>query len=240
MEVYLNSITGIEDAIISMYMSKRSWNREDEERIRSLCGRVLKRNGNLKKNIDSKDYEEFKNLFNRTLKIGRKHITLLRFIDFSFTVEGLHRGGQDDWDSHVKRFENRIVRSSTRLAKFENEKSSFYEGKILTTDEAAKMLNLNFPETVFKDGKYYKKTINGYVDEQFIEDKDVLRGLYMLSIPSNFIFKINLAEFPHVFVQRNKDSGANDEVKEACEAMADLIESFHSEINREYLLSVET
>ena len=33
MKVYVNKITGIDDAIVSMFMSKRSWTRELEEDI---------------------------------------------------------------------------------------------------------------------------------------------------------------------------------------------------------------
>ena len=54
-----------------------------------------------------------------------------------------------------------------------------------------------------------------------MEDKrDVKRGLYMLSIPSNFIFKINVTEFAHVYKERNCKGGANPEVKAAVEDMA--------------------
>lgn len=45
MEVYLNSIHGIDDAMVSMLMSKRSWSREKELDIRALCERVTDRNG---------------------------------------------------------------------------------------------------------------------------------------------------------------------------------------------------
>ena len=76
------------------------------------------------------------------LRMGRRHITVLRFIDISIMTEGIHRGGQDDIDSHVKRFENKVIRSSTRLAEFNNEKSDYYEGKIMTTDEALKILKI--------------------------------------------------------------------------------------------------
>ncbi len=53
-----------------------------------------------------------------------------RFLDFSFTVYNLHRAGQDDLDSHAKRMENRIIRSSTRLADFAaGEMSDYYKGQ---------------------------------------------------------------------------------------------------------------
>ena len=61
----------------------------------------------------------------------------------------------------------------------------------------------------------------------------------MLSIPSNFISKINLCEWGHVFQQRNKDGGANPEVKEWAEEVMKQINDFHGQITREYVLSIE-
>lgn len=37
MKTYLNQISGIDDAIVSMFMSKRSWTREKELHIRDIC-----------------------------------------------------------------------------------------------------------------------------------------------------------------------------------------------------------
>ena len=47
MKVYVNEITGIADAIVSMFMSKRSWTREMEMEIRQVCERVLTRQGRI-------------------------------------------------------------------------------------------------------------------------------------------------------------------------------------------------
>ena len=178
---------------------------------------------------------------NTLLKWGRRHITMLKFIDISITVEGLHRGGQDDWDAHAQRLNNRIIRNSTRLAEFqEGEKSEFYQGKILTTDEALAVIEMKAPDTIIKDGVTYVKTVNGYIDERYKDDKDVKRGLYMLSIPSNFIFKVNLAEFAHVFQERNKDGGANPEVKLLAETIvSELQRVTNGYINRELLLQIK-
>lgn len=237
MVVYLNEITGITDAIVSMFMSKRSWNRELETKIRDVCGRVLERNGKLKKYDASCDKQEdfdcFANWLNTLVKWGWTHTTMLRFIDMSITVEGLHRAGQDDWDSHAKRFNNRIIRTSTRLSEFHYEVSQWYEDKIIATDMAMDLIGTKLPERVTKDGITYVKAVNGYIREDLQDDPDVKRGLYMLSIPSSFIFKIDLTEWGHVYKERNENGSANPEVKLCCEAIADQIEEFHQQFNRE-------
>lgn len=224
MRVFLNSIVGIDDAIVSMQMSKRSWTREKEIEIRKTVKEVFDPVTGIHNNYSPDSFLKFDRWMKKLTSIGICHITLLRFIDFSITVEGVHRGGQDDWDSHAERFDNRIVRSSTRLATFGNEKSTYYADKILSTDDALAILGLSLPETVKRDGVTYVRATNGYIREDYVDSNDVKRGLYMLSIPSNFIFKINLTEWAHVYKERNKDGSANPEVKELCEAIADLIE----------------
>lgn len=233
MKVYLNSITGIEDAIVACYISKRTWTRELEEDIRNTCARVFDRNGKLYDTVDNDDYVKFCNWMNVLVRWGWKHITLLRYIDFSITVEGLHRGGQDDWDAHAKRYENRIIRSSTRLAEFGDEMSDYYKDKICPTDKALQLLEIQVPDEITLDGVKYVKTVNGYVREDLKDNKDAKRGLYMLSIPSNFLFKVNLTEWAHVFKERNKDGAANPEVKDCCEMIADKIEETLRWFNRE-------
>ena len=37
MKIYVNEITGIAYAIVSMFMSRRSWTREKELEIRGVC-----------------------------------------------------------------------------------------------------------------------------------------------------------------------------------------------------------
>lgn len=239
MNVYLNEITGIDDAFVSMFMSKRSWSRELECEIRTVCKNVLTHNGALKKDCDKQDLEKFNGWMDSLLKWGWKHITMLRFIDFSITVEGLHRAGQDDWDAHACRFNNRIIRSSTRLANFGNEISEWYEDKILPTDIALKNLGLSIPEEVFINGETYVKAINGYVRKDLANNSDVKRGLYMLSIPSNFIFKVNLTEWAHVYKERNAQGAANPEVKLCCESIADQLETFHKQFNRDLFRKIE-
>lgn len=241
MNVYLHSIDGIADAIISMHMSKRTWTRDLEQEIYRIVNKVLDRNGRYQIAPDSDDPDvlQFNDWMSKLTKWGRHHITMLKFIDLSITVEGLHRGGQDDWDSHAKRFDNRIIRSSTRLARFGNEMSDYYKGKIMTTDDMAHELGIPLPDHVVKDGKMYVKTVNGYILEDMKDDNDVRRGLYMLSIPSNFIFRINLAEFAHVYKERNQNGHANPEVKECCEAIMSKLNEAQPLFTRELMLEIK-
>lgn len=241
MKVYVNEITGIADAIVSMFMSKRTWTRELECHIRDVCDCVLTYKGGISPLLPpfEKHLEEFNKWIDTLTKWGAQHITMLKFIDFSITVEGLHRAGQDDWDSHAKRFDNRIIRSSTRLANFGHEMSDYYKGKIIPMDEALSLAEIPVPAEIQVDGVDYVRTVNGYIREDLAENKDVRRGLYMLSIPSNFIFKVNLTEWSHVYKERNKDGTANPEVQECCEMIADQIETMVPQFNRELFLKIK-
>lgn len=220
MKVYVNKITGIDDAIVSMFMSRRTWTRELEMEVRDVCECVLDKNGYVRKDADPEKYANFSGWMDKLTKWGKQHITMLRFINFSVTVEGLHRGGQDDWDAHARRYENRIIRSSTRMSQFGYEMSDFYKDKILPTDMALEILGVQLPEKFEHNGKTYVKRVNGYIEELYADDKDVQRGLYMLSIPSNFIFDVNLTEWAHVYKERNSTGRAHPEVKECAEAIA--------------------
>lgn len=248
MKIYLNEITGLADAFTSMYMTKRNWTREKEVEIRKTVERVTGRNGYLMPpnhpalgNI-SKDLESYNDWMDKLLKFGVKHITLLRYIYFSITVEGLHRAGQDDWDAHAWRYNNCFIRTSTRAVNdvFKaGEKSDFYKDKILSSDEAFMYLGLTIPESFEKDGVTYVKTVNGYIREDMKDNQDVKRGLYMLSIPSNFIFKVNLTEWAHVYKQRNINGVANPEVKEVAEEIADQMAIMQPKFTRELFLKIE-
>jgi len=231
MKVYLNEISGIADAIVSLHMSKRTWSREFELEIHEVCKKVLDERGALK-DKESLEAEKFKIWMDMLAKWGWKHTTLLRYVDFSITVEGMHRGGQDDWDAHAKRFNNRILRSSTRLASFGYEMSDWYKGKIIPTDQALSHLKIEIPNKIEIKGQTYVKAINGYIQEDLADKQDVKRGLYMLSIPSNFIFKVDICEWAHVYKERNAQGTAHPEVKECCEAIADLLEAAHGQFSR--------
>ena len=239
MKIYVNEITGIADAIVSMFMSRRSWTREKELEIRGVCERVLTREGRIREDAGAEDLSKYNDWLGRLIKWGWHHITMLRFIDISVTVEGLHRAGQDDWDSHAARFNNRIIRNSTRLASFGQEMSGWYEGKIVPTDMALEYLGISAPEVIEKDGERFVMTVNGYIKEEYKDNPDVKRGLYMLSIPSNFIFKINLTEWGHVFKERNSQGTANPEVKQCCEGIADQIMEFQPRFDRELFLKIK-
>lgn len=223
MKVYLNKITGIDDALVSLLMSKRTWTREKELEIRKMVRSALTEEGFLKENE-----KDFLLQMDKLIKygVGYGHTTLLRFIDLSFTVEGLHRGGQDDFDSHAKRLDSRIVRSSTRLATFEQgEFSDYYKGKVLTPEDICGHLGIELPKEIDIDGTTYVKGAFGYIKKGLEDNKDVKRGLYPLGIPSNFIFKVQYPEFGHIYQHRCYGSTANPEVQQMVEmAREDLNE----------------
>ena len=247
MKIYLNSIAGIDDAIIAMHMSKRTWNAIMDDEIRHMCTVVNTRNGIFVPKAERGDnrldkyFDAYQEYMTKLLKWGRLHITLLKFIDISVTVEGLHRAGQDDWDSHAQRFQNRIVRSSTRLASFsDGEKSDFYRGKIKYPFEAMKDMGSTIPdEYTDADGIIWVRTDFGYINKEHLGRKDVHRGLYPLAIPSNFIFRCNLTDWSHVYKERNARSGANPEVKECCEAIADALINAQPLFSRELFMEIK-
>lgn len=227
MEVYLNRVDGIDDAIISMYLSKRTLTRELEMEIRNETAKCIQTNYDGVSPFGGiiEPSEKLCNWLNSLFKWGVKHYTMLRFIDLSFTVYGLHRAGQDDLDAHAMRMNNRIIRSSTRLADFSRgEVSDYYADKIIPTDVALAYLGITAPEELEYNGKTYVRATNGYIVKGMEDSKDVKRGLYMLSIPSNFIFRIQLTEFAHVYKERNISGGANPEVKKSVESMADQVD----------------
>ena len=240
MNVKVNSITGFEEAFVAMYISKRSWTPELDREIRDVCDDVLDTHGRIKDICKKENFEKFNKWLSMLLRMGRRHITVLRYVDITIMTEGIHRGGQDDIDSHARRFENKIIRSSTRLAEYsDGEMSDYYKGKIIPTDQALKILGIDVPESFEYMGRVYVKSPNGYVREEYKNNKDVKRGLYMLSIPSNFVSKINLCEWGHVFKERNKDGGANQEVKDWTEEVMKQITDYHNQITRDYVLTIE-
>lgn len=232
MKVYLNEINGLWNAIDAMYFSKRTWTREKELEIKKLYSADYDYWG-LRKYEDPIGKDLMK-LMDTVFRWSKKHITLARFIDFSFTIEGLHRGAQDDFDSHARRLENRIIRSSTRLGKFGYEKSDWYKGKIISTDEMFALQGVDLPETQVIDGVTWVKCVNGYVREDLQHDQDVVRGLYMLSIPSNFTFKVNATEFAHIVKERDQFSHAHPELREMITKCEIAIEKEIPQCNSDY------
>ena len=249
MEVYVNSITGIDDAICSMFVSRGGLTRELEDEIRRICevvndrrGRYLERDYVERDCYDNyPDFEQYEKWVKMLCNWGKKHITMLRFIDISCTVYGLHRAGQDDWDAHACRMNNRIVRTSSRIKNIKDESklqnmSDWYADKVLTTDAVLKILNNELPEEIVvneEDGeKTYVRAFNGYILKGYENNQDVKRGLYNLGFPSDFVFKVNLTEFSHIYKERNIDSGANPEVKLLCELLCDRIAEFQPMFTR--------
>lgn len=246
MNVYLNEVTGLADALTSMYMSKRTWTRELEEQIRHDCNIVDYLKACELSHVPAilQEYKDSENRMNKRIqsfcKFAWEHITMLDFITLSVTVEGLHRAGQDDWDAHAYRFNNRIIRSSTRLADFsKDEMSDFYKDKIIPTEMALDMLGIKTPQTIEKDGQTFVLAEGGYIREDLKNNRDAKRGLYRMCIPSNFIFKINLAQWAHVYKMRNKNGSANPEVKEVAERIQDEVEKVLPWFDREFIKKVK-
>lgn len=228
------------DLIRSMYMSKRHWDCDKEHELEEICRKSTDHSGRIKEDAP----EEFWSEVNKALAIGQKHTTLLRMLDISVYVQGLHRGAMDDFDSHAKRLESRIIRSSTRLGFFDpEEQSDWYRGKILTLGMAEVVTGTFLPKSVILGENEYIRVGGGYVKKGLEKDKDVLRGLLPLSIPCDFTFKCNLTEFAHIYRERGSSAnGANGtaapELQEMVEWIATRLEEWCPTINREYLLSV--
>lgn len=244
MRVYLKSIESMEDAIRTLYMSKRTWTPELDNHIRDMVSACTDRYGIPIKSGSSELNKEFDETVGKVIKYGKRHITMLRFLDFTVVVEGLHRGATDDFDAHAKRLENRIIRTSTRLSTYSaDEMSDWYKDKIIPTDMALARMGIVLPESISLDGKEYVKSENGYILDEFKNDRDVKRGLYMLSLPMNFTFKVNATEFAHIYKERgSKDGGAHGaaapELQEMIESLADQIENCYPQLNRDLWLEI--
>ena len=245
----VKSVKGFEDAFRCMFISKRTLTKDLSDEIDRVCRLVLNQNtGFMADSVANGDInQEAKDQFNKWLdmlcKMGRKHITVLRFIDISIMTWGMHRAGQDDIDSHAKRFDNRIIRSSTRIKggkDFLNaEMSAWYQDKIMTTGMAAESLGIELPKSFEKDGEEWVAVTNGYVRKSDVDNRDITRGLLMLSIPSDFQSKINVCEFAHVYKQRNSEGHANPEVKQWAEmVLAGIFDAF-PQFNRELMMEIE-
>lgn len=218
MKVYLRKITGIEDALVSMLMSRRSWSAEKEQKLRHLVNVNTTMTTGFDGFIVTEDYVHQMNLLEK-YAIEYHETTLLRFIDLTFVVEGLHRAAQDDFDAHAKRLDNRIIRASTRMGSFkEGEKSEYYKDKIMYPLEAFKAAGITIPEKVFDaDGDEYILRDFGYVRKDLADIQDVKRGLYPLAIPSNFICKVQYPELCHIVQFRDKSGHAHPELQKMIE-----------------------
>ena len=249
MDIALRSITGIEDAITTMFISKNSLTPEMEEDIIKTVQTVTDRNGAMKpenelsvlpQNITGK-YNDWMQMLT---KWGKIHITMLRFVQISCMVHGLHRAAQDDFDAHAMRLNNRIIRSSSRFAGIKDEShlqnlSEYYADKVMTTDAALKLLDKELPKEIKHDGKTYVRAFNGYIIKGMEDNQDIKRGLYNLGFPSNFIFQCNLTEFAHIYKERNEKGHANPELKKCVETITDEIIRMQPMFDRELLLAIK-
>ena len=227
MKVRVMSISGYVDACMALKMSKRSLTQEYEDSLREAVDCLIMSNGAFITDIPT----EYKDMFNLLVTeldkvakwgsgygvdsyIDAGHETLLKFIDLSVHVCGLHRGAMDDFRTHAYRMENRFVSSSTRHinAVDMDEMSDWYKDKIL----------YSIPE---KQLEGYVATPFGYVREGYENDPDVLRGLYPLAIPTEFIFKVNLQQMRHIYMRRNTLTHASPELGIMVEDIADQVEN---------------
>lgn len=249
MEFKLVEITGLAQAYAALKESKRNYDYEDHLRMMQLIRDHSDYRGFFIPSSERKAtplpaYAEEERVLLKTYEtmakwgagVGREeegawydagHETLLRFIDFTFAVIGLHRGAMDDLDSHAKRFDNRIVRSSTRYdgAYQQSERSDWYKDRILSVEEVLQALHRGIPKTATVNGKKYVKAANGYVLEGSEHDGDVLRGNYPMSIPMSATMKINLVDLRHVYMRRNKYTKASPELRDGIESLADQVEA---------------
>ena len=233
-------ISGWDSAIRCMYMSKNTYNEELEEKLvaaENFIG-AIKYLGDCE--LDEEGFallDWYQEQVEKVIKWGAVHYNLLKHVDFTCTVVGLHRGAQDDFDSHAERFDTRIIRMSTREKNNLDliEISDFYKGKILTFSDLNKKLSL--PEAITYDDAIYIKTSLGYVREDCVDDKDARRGLIPLAVSSSFTFKCDIAEFCHVFRERNEDGNANPELKQLVEMIAEEIENRYPLLTRDFLLT---
>lgn len=222
MKATVSKIAGIDDAILAFSYSKRTISQARRDEIRDLCQVVNDENGFMRERggLNGRSIERYNTELLKLIKYGvaHDHGTLLSFIDLSIEIDGLHRGGQDDWDAHAYRFHNRIVRSSTRLAKFTGaEKSEYYNGKVLTTEEVLGALDMNIGDVTLDGVNYNYVEGIGFVREDLMDEQDVVRGLYRLEMPCSSTTKINYRELRHVYKMRNEKTHAHPEVQAVVE-----------------------
>lgn len=233
MKFKLMEVRGLATACLSLKMSKRSYTREYELELRSAissCTRTDTGFFSSRHDGNAAAYDFLVGELNKVAKWGAGfgidgslqagHDTLLRFIDLHIHVEGLHYAGMADLDSHAMRMGNRIVRSSSRLTtKGSTELSNWYKDKVIPLWDVDK----NVPQHIERDGHTFVYNGFGYIREDLIEDKDVLRGLYPLGMASDCIFAVDLFDMRHIYKRRNAFTHAAPELREGIESLADQI-----------------
>lgn len=242
MNITYFKVDGWDGAIRSMYMSKNTYTNDLEERLRrveednfSTSDEGLHVSGYRKLRKDEFDWYESQK--EKVIKWGAVHYNLLKFVEITCTVSGLHRGAQDDFDAHAERFDTRIIRMSSREKNNMTltDVSDYYDGKILTFTDLIDKFKL--PESTLYNDAIYVRTPLGYVREDCVENKDVRRGLVPLAVSSTFTFKCDIAEFCHVFRERNADGNAHPELKELVEMIAKRLNDVHPLFTRDFLLT---
>lgn len=255
MRVHVIGISGYAEAINALRMSKgKFYSYEKLREIQQLVGLVTDEQGFLVdrtvykrkyaaindfffyNNKVTGDYDNDVAEFERLLGLTKdnamgkqKHQTLMEYLDISFITEGMHRGAQDDLDSHARSFNNRITRFSTRLAEIEEVKlSEWYKDKVIPYDPDI----LDIEPFIRVDGKIYNATPFGYVLEKHATvpaknglDKDVQRGLMPLGMASDAQWKIGASSLRYVYKMRSKFTKTNPELKLAMEMLADELEN---------------
>ena len=233
-------ITGWGDAIRALYMSNKNYTPELEKRISEaeIAHELMQYNHMALS--DPTELNWFLNEINKVIKYGNKHITLLRYVDVAWVVVGLHRGAQDDFDAHAERYDNRIVRMSTRTKNDEKlaEVSDWYKDKILTWQDLEKIFEL--PEEVSTEKGDFVRTSFGYIRKDFVgtkEEGDVRRGNVPLAVASTFMVKCQVTELCHVFRERNEKGNAAPELKSMMEMLVKMISDQYPNLNRDFFLN---
>ncbi|KUK53788.1 MAG: hypothetical protein XD78_0885 [Desulfotomaculum sp. 46_296] len=237
MQFRLVKVAGVDDAIISLFMSKRSYTCEKADNVRRTVAKYSDHAGfihlpdnDTQETAQIRDWLENITKYGAQLGYKRNHETILRFIDFTVETVGLHKAGMGDLDAHAQRMNNRIVRSSSRLAEFASgEKSEFYDEKVMSVGEVISLMReskaeVNIPETVEINGVDYRFNGFGYIRKGYCDDQDVIRGTYMLSIPSDSIWKADFIGMKHIYAMRNKHTHAHPELRDGMEQVAGQIE----------------
>lgn len=242
MRFVLTEVTGLAQAITSLKMSKRHYHLGRHLDLMQFIRAMSDYRGFIQlEGRSEKDYSGLIDEMNKLAKWGAGvgnggawkddgHETLLRFIDLSFVTLGLHRAAQDDLDAHAKRFDNRIVRASTRLGEFSaGERSMWYERRIRSIEDMMTATGLGTPPEEYTDdaGTIWVYSGFGYVRKDLFdstEKLDAKRGNYPLSIPSDAIWKISLFDLRHVYMRRNKYTHANPELRIGIEQLAYQVE----------------
>lgn len=235
------SVNGMADAIMSLTMSKFDYTWEKALKIQQLVYDCCDSQGFIKENVDENKYTQLKEMWNKIVKWGiseHDHDTLVRYIDITFFTEKLHKAGQGDLDAHAMNvFNNKVIRSSTRLAfeKFKKfDKSPFYDNKIIHYGELEEMGLVKFPMEIYKNKERFVNTGYGYIHEDVdaLNDnnyqekhlkKDYMRGLLTLDSPNNAIWKCTFWGARYLFYRRDTHTTAHPELQLICRNIKDQL-----------------